>query len=365
MRIRTLIVSAVIITALAACTSAEESNSVQASRVLPQGDAVQLTTASGSTIDHTMEEGLYALMQTSKGSILLNLEFEKTPLTVTNFVGLAEGSISNSRGDGPFYDGLTFHRVIDNFMIQGGDPQGTGSGGPGYRFPDEIRSELRHDSAGILSMANAGPGTNGSQFFITHEPTPWLDGRHTVFGQVVVGQDVVNAIQQGDSIETLSILRVGSDAEAFTASQEDFDRHLAGMQAAAEAEAARAAEQQQAEINQRFPDLQDGEQGIRYRIEQEGNGPKPEAGETVSIHYTGSFVNGQVFDSSLERDPLKFQIQGGQIIPGFDLSVRDMRVGEKRSSVIPPSLAYGSQGAGGVIPPNAYLVFEIELLDIE
>ena len=184
---------------------------------------MQLTTAEGDTIEHSLEDGLYAVMETSRGSILLQLEYQKTPLTVTNFVGLAEGTLHNSRGEGPFYDGLTFHRVIRDFMIQGGDPQGDGRGGPGYRFADEIRDDLRHDSAGILSMANAGPNTNGSQFFITHGPTPWLDGRHTVFGAVVVGQEVVDAIEQGDSIDSVRIARIGPDAERFTAEQTDFD----------------------------------------------------------------------------------------------------------------------------------------------
>ncbi len=125
-----------------------------------------------------MDEGLYAKMTTDRGDILIRLHYEKVPMTVMNFVGLAEGTLESNQPAGePFYDGLTFHRVIDDFMIQGGCPDGTGRGGPGYRFPDEIDRSLRHDSAGVLSMANAGPDTNGSQFFITHGPTPHLDGR--------------------------------------------------------------------------------------------------------------------------------------------------------------------------------------------
>lgn len=357
-------VATVLTLATAGCSSANEATSSN-SRNLTQGDTVQLTAADGATIEHSMDDGVFAVMQTSKGSILLNLEFEKTPLTVTNFVGLAEGNIENSRGDGPFYDGLTFHRVIDNFMIQGGDPQGTGSGGPGYRFPDEIRSELRHDQPGILSMANAGPGTNGSQFFITHEPTPWLDGKHTVFGQVIVGQDVVNAITQGDTIDSMSIVRVGENAQAFTAEQSDFDRRLQEMQEAENQAQQGFIDEQLADIEDRFDDLTDGEQGLRYQIDQPGSGPAAQQGQTVSIHYTGTFIDGQVFDSSQGRGPLEFQLGGGQIIPGFDLTVADMKVGEKRTTVIPPELAYGAQGAGGVIPPNAFLVFEIELLSAE
>lgn len=177
-----------------------------------------------------LAEGLYAKIITSKGDILIRLEFEKTPLTVTNFVGLAEGTKESNRGKGVrFYDGLTFHRVIPNFMIQGGDPAGNGAGGPGYKFPDEIDSTLKHDVPGVLSMANAGPGTNGSQFFVTHVKTPWLDGKHTVFGHVVAGQDVVNVIRQGDTIKTIQIVRNGDKAAAFKADQDSFDLLLAKL----------------------------------------------------------------------------------------------------------------------------------------
>jgi len=178
-----------------------------------------------------LADGVYAEMETSKGKILLQLEYEKTPLTVANFVGLAEGTKNYSK-DGsapkpqgkPFYDGLTFHRVIPDFMIQGGDPNGTGSGGPGYQFRNEIDSSLKHNRAGTLSMANAGPDTNGSQFFITHKDTPWLDGRHTVFGYVVEGQDVVNKIARGDTIKSIKILRIGDKAKAFKGDEADFQK---------------------------------------------------------------------------------------------------------------------------------------------
>ena len=177
-----------------------------------------------STAQQNLPDGLYASLQTTRGTIVLRLEYERTPLTVANFVGLAEGTIDHNRGRGVrFYDGLTFHRVIADFMIQGGDPAGNGTGGPGYLFADEFTPQLRHNAAGILSMANRGPGTNGSQFFITHTATPWLDGAHTVFGRVVSGQEVVNAIRQGDRIERVTIERVGASALAFETDQAAFD----------------------------------------------------------------------------------------------------------------------------------------------
>jgi cyclophilin family peptidyl-prolyl cis-trans isomerase len=182
-----------------------------------------------------LEDGLYADMDTTKGKVLLKLEFEKTPLTVANFVGLAEGTKDYStkgeppkKQDKPFYDGLTFHRVIPSFMIQGGDPQGNGRGGPGYRFKDEFDPTLKHDKPGILSMANAGPGSNGSQFFITHVPTPHLDNKHSVFGHVVEGQDVVNNIVVGDKIKLVKILRIGDKAKQFKADEETFQKLAKG-----------------------------------------------------------------------------------------------------------------------------------------
>jgi len=158
---------------------------------------------------------IYAAMDTSKGLILIDLYSEKAPQTVANFVGLAEGTKKCNKPLGtPFYDGIVFHRVIPNFMIQGGDPTGTGMGGPGYKFKDEFDSSLRHDSQGVLSMANSGPNTNGSQFFITHLATPWLDGRHSVFGKVVKGMEVVNSVRMGDKIKSVKILRVYNEQEA-------------------------------------------------------------------------------------------------------------------------------------------------------
>ena len=164
------------------------------------------------------ENHLYAIIKTNKGDIKIELAYEVTPLTVANFVALAEGNMPNPYAESgvPYYDGLTFHRVMPNFMIQGGDPLATGSGNPGYSFKDEF-TYLKHDRPGTLSMANSGPGTNGSQFFITHKDTPWLDGIHTVFGYVVKGSDVVNLIERGDIIEHIEIVRVGQSAEDFNA----------------------------------------------------------------------------------------------------------------------------------------------------
>ena len=199
------------------------------------------------------KDGVFAIMETSKGDIVLELHYKETPLTVTNFVGLAEGTFDAAKGK-PFYDGLKFHRVISDFMIQGGDPKGNGTGGPGYRFEDEIVETLRHDGPGVLSMANAGAGTNGSQFFITHVETPWLDGKHTVFGRVLEGQNVVDKIAQGDTINKLTIIRQGEEAQNFTATQADFDslqeavaKANAEKKAQAAAEAAAAAAEEAAE----------------------------------------------------------------------------------------------------------------------
>jgi peptidylprolyl isomerase len=177
--------------------------------------------------DQDLTEGLYARFDTTKGTIVAVLYYEQAPLTVINFAGLAMGTVGSSRGESKkYYDGLTFHRVIKDFMIQGGDPTGTGRGGPGYKFRDEFVAGLRHDGPGVLSMANAGPGTNGSQFFITHKATPWLNNRHSVFGRVVRGMDVVNKIEKGDKINTLTIIRKGEKAGAFQIDQASFDAAL-------------------------------------------------------------------------------------------------------------------------------------------
>lgn len=309
-----------------------------------------------------MNDGLYATLHTQKGTITLQLTYEQTPGTVGNFVALAEGNLENEvhpQGK-PYYDGLTFHRVIPDFMIQGGCPQGTGVGGPGYQFDDEIHPELRHDRPGVLSMANAGPGTNGSQFFITHVPTPWLDGKHTVFGHVIEGQDVVDAVTQTDVIDRVEILRVGAQAQEWNAI-EAF-RTFEGSRARRLAE---AAEQREAELDKLSKGFEKTETGLRYQIIQKGSGPKAEKGKNVEVHYKGQLTDGTVFDSSYKRNqPIGFALGMGQVIPGWDEGISLLQVGDKARFVIPSDLAYGASGAGGVIPPHATLIFDVELVSI-
>jgi peptidyl-prolyl cis-trans isomerase A (cyclophilin A) len=309
-----------------------------------------------------MQEGIYARFTTSKGQILVQLTHDKTPGTVGNFVALAEGNLENSaKPQGtPYYDGLKFHRVIADFMIQGGCPLGTGTGDPGYKFDDEFVSELKHDGPGILSMANAGPGTNGSQFFVTHTATPWLDGKHTVFGKVVEGQEVVDAIAQGDVIETLAIERVGDAAQNWNA-VEAF-RVFENARAKREEEAKKAAQEALDKLAAGFDQT---DSGLRYKIIQKGSGAQAEKGKSVSVHYEGSLDNGQVFDSSYRRkDPITFTLGIGQVIQGWDEGIALLKEGDKARFVIPSYLGYGERGAGGVIPPNATLVFDVELVKV-
>lgn len=310
-----------------------------------------------------MQDGLYAKFKTTKGDIVVNLEYKKTPGTVGNFVALAEGNLENeAKPQGkPYYDGLKFHRVIPDFMIQGGCPQGTGTGHPGYKFDDEFHPDLKHDGPGVLSMANSGPGTNGSQFFITHIETPWLDNMHTVFGKVQEGQDVVDAIAQGDVIESLEIVRVGADAEKFNAVEAfrtfegEREKRIAAERAAKEGE-----------LDTLAAGFEKTKSGLRYQIIQKGTGKKAEKGNMVSVHYKGQLADGTVFDSSYKRNqPLDFQVGVGQVISGWDEGICLLNVGDKARLVIPSDLGYGSRGAGGVIPPNATLIFDVELMDVK
>jgi len=315
----------------------------------------------------SLKDGLYAKFITSKGEIVCLLEYQKTPLTVANFVGLAEGTKelgggAKMKGD-RYYDGLKFHRVIADFMIQGGCPLGTGTGGPGYTFPDEIDSILKHSSPGILSMANAGPGTNGSQFFITHVATPWLDGKHTVFGRVVSGQDVVDKIAANDTITTLEIIRVGQEAEAFKSDQAAFDRLLDGLASRQRDREKGAQEAEQQLIKEQWPNAVTTPSGLQYVVVEEGSGDSPAKGAMVSVHYTGTLLDGKKFDSSYDRGkPIDFPVGNGQVIKGWDEALLGMKKGEKRVLIIPPQLGYGPSGRGP-IPPNATMVFDVELVN--
>ena len=307
--------------------------------------------------------GLFATISTSKGEIKIELEFEKTPGTVGNFVGLSVGLISNSIkpvGEA-YYNGLKFHRVINDFMIQAGCPLGTGTGDPGYKFDDEFHNELKHDRPGVISMANAGPSTNGSQFFITHVETPWLDNKHTVFGNVIDGMDVVNSISQNDEIISVKINAVGDKAKAFDAAKafEDFNKSKAD----------RIKKEKENELKI-LKDLSKGfsktSSGLLYKFEKENNSHKPSNGNKVKVHYKGMLLDGTVFDSSFKRNqPIEFTLGIGQVIKGWDEGISLLGVGDKASFIIPSDLAYGASGAGGVIPPNATLVFEVELISAD
>lgn len=353
-------------------------------------------------------EGIFATITTKKGNIVLQLEYIKTPVTVANFVSLAEGTnpyvtVERLKGK-PFFDGLKFHRVINDFMIQGGDPDGNGSGGPGYAFKDEFVSDLRFDKGGILAMANSGPTTNGSQFFITHKDTPWLNDKHTIFGHVVQGMDVVNLILQDDVMQTVTITRKGAMAKKFDApkvfaSYYDNKAEEAKKQALLDAEktkqAQAAALEQERLYKEKYATVIAAKKayfdtakatatttpsGLSYKIVQKGTGVKPAAGSTFYFHYAGYFEDGTLFDSSFEEvaraygkhDANRaaqggyqaFPFQAGKkdgMIPGFIEGLDLMSYGEKAIFFLPSKLAYGERGAGGVIPPNATLIFELEI----
>ena len=305
-------------------------------------------------------EGIYAKFETSKGIVLLELTYDKTPGTVGNFISLAEGTLKNDHKDAgePYYNGMKFHRVIADFMVQGGCPQGSGVGGPGYQFDDEFHPDLKHSKPGTLSMANSGPATNGSQFFITHGKTDWLDGKHTVFGYVVEGQDIVNNIAQGDIIDSVTIERHGAAAKEWDALKAFEEFNSSGeTQKQSTIDAADKA------ISTLVKGMKKTVSGLYYTITKEGEGEHPPKGANVSVHYKGTLVDGTVFDSSYQRDqPIEFSVGVGQVIPGWDEGILLLNKGAAARFVIPSHLGYGAQGAGGVIPADATLIFEVELI---
>lgn len=350
-------------------------------KATPAKNTAVKTTAAKTVVPTDPNDGIFATISTTKGDIVVTLEYVKAPVTVANFISLAEGNNPNVKVEKlkgkPFYDGLKFHRVIADFMIQGGDPDGNGSGGPGYSFKDEFTEELKFDKGGILAMANSGPATNGSQFFITHKDTPWLNGKHTIFGHVVSGMDNVNKIVQDDIMTKITITRKGAAAKKFDAVKVLADdaknaeaKKLASQKVVTEKAAYFAATKAKATTTA---------SGLKYVITQKGSGVKGAEGSTIYFHYAGYFENGNLFDSSMatvakayDKYDANRDAQGGYkafpftvgkkdgMIPGFLEALDMMTDGEKAIFFIPSNLAYGEKGAGGVIPPNATLIFEIE-----
>lgn len=363
-----------------------------------------------------LEDGLYAEFVTSKGTMVAELYYDKVPVTVANFVALAEGThpmVKEEFKTKKYYNGLTFHRVMDSFMIQGGDPTATGTGDPGYKFPDEFSSDLKHDKLGVLSMANPGPNSNGSQFFITEIPTPWLDNVHSIFGQLVVGEDVLDSISNvkvgpGNKpitnvvINEINVIRKGSDAKEFDAPKvfsEELPKIEERQRKIREEEMKKMEEERQAmmEKNQSIAKekkpILDGykEKGqkmpsglIAYFI-QKGDGPKPKDGQDVTLNFEAYFTDGTLFQTSMEGiaeqhgilnemkqrqnayQPMRMKI-GPDVatFPGLKEAVSMMKVGDKAYFYIPSHLAYGERGAGpnGEIPPNADLIFLLNMVDI-
>lgn len=326
-------------------------------------------------------EGIFATISTTKGDIVVSLEYVKAPVTVANFISLAEGKnpyvkVEKLKGK-PFYDGLKFHRVINDFMIQGGDPDGNGSGGPGYAFKDEFVEELKFEKGGVLAMANSGPATNGSQFFITHKDTPWLNGKHTIFGHVVSGMDNVNKIVQDDIMTKITITRKGAAAKKFDAVKVFSDD--VKKQETKKEEAKKVVAEKASYFAATKAKAATTASGLKYVVTKNGTGVKGAEGSNIYFHYAGYFEDGNLFDSSIPEvakaygkyDPNR-DAQGGYkafpftvgkkdgMIPGFIEALDMMTDGEKAIFFLPSNLAYGPQGAGGVIPPNATLIFEIE-----
>ncbi len=340
--------------------------------------AVSALIATTTTQAAELKDGLYAELDTTKGKILLQLEYKKTPMTVANFVGLAEGTKDSNKPKGTrFYDGLNFHRVIADFMIQGGCPLGTGTGGPGYKFADEIDATLKHTGPGILSMANSGPSTNGSQFFITHRATTHLDGKHTVFGKVVGPDDqkVVNAIAKGDKLKTVKILRVGAKAKAFKSDQAAFVSLQKGLEGRAMARFKAQMEKDKqlvatkvAEMAKANPGAKETttKSGLRYLVTKTGAGAGAAKGKTATVHIMLSLPNGRVLDDTRKAGkPAPIPVGTPLRIQGLAEGLNGIKKGERRFLVIPHNLAFGKTGAGGAIPPFSTVLIDVECVDLK
>lgn len=328
-------------------------------------------------------DGLYAELQTSKGLIVLQLEFEKTPMTVANFVGLAEGAIANSAlPEGiPFYDSSAFHRVVPGHVIQAGIPKNAKDRGPGYTFPNEIFPGLSHGRAGMLGMANGGPHTNDSQFYITLGDRSYLDGDYTVFGQVVEGMDVVSAIVQGDIIENVSIVRSGKKARKFKADTESFQILVEEAKKRVKDTDEAKKKREDEMIKSNWPQALTMESGLKFVVLQEGLGDKFETGTIIKAEFSGQTLDGEKFfhsdgvgnpSSDPEASPFEYKIGETRLIPAVDEALADMKKGEKRILIVPSSLGFGTGGYYGrsiegqkrfVISPNTTLVFELTVLN--
>ena len=312
-----------------------------------------------------LSDGLYANINTNKGNIIVELYYDQVPITVSNFIALSEGNhpvVDDEFSGKRYYDGLKFHRVIENFMIQGGDPTGTGSGGPGYQFDDEFNDQLTHSGPGILSMANAGPGTNGSQFFITHVETPWLNGKHSVFGKLKSGQEVVDQIEQEDIIKKIDIIRIGDSAEKFNAPKV-FEEYITNKSQAD----IEKAEEEMRKLDELTSGMIETDSGLKYKISKKGTGSNAKINDILSVHYSLKLTDGSEIDSSFTRgEPIEFTCGVGQVIKGWDEAMQLLNKGAKARLVIPSELGYGPAGAGnGAIPPNATLIFDVELVNIK
>ena len=309
-----------------------------------------------------LDNGIYAHLTTNKGEITVELAYKKAPLTVTNFIALSEGTKTSNKDLGtPFYDGLTFHRVIDEFMIQGGDPKGNGTGGPGYMFADEL-TDLIHDKPGVLSMANSGPNTNGSQFFITHVPTPWLDGKHSVFGSVVEGMDVVNLIKQGDILETVRIERVGEDANQFVANEDSFNELISKANEKILASLKHRQKDFESYVTSAYPGASENELGYFTRVNKHGDGVFPKNGQIVSVDIALKANSGDVMRSA--GSPIPFTLGNGEIISIIETNIQEMTISEERTVIATYESVFGDAPSGN-IPQDAFIIFELILLAAE